>query len=110
MNNNWRLEERGIMRLSANSLAISLALLWGCSLFVVGLINLAAPAYGAEFLRGMGSLYPGFYHARTFWDVLLGTVYGFVDGAIGGWVLGWLYNRFVGSKQQSGVTHIGRAA
>jgi hypothetical protein len=98
------------MRLSARALAISFGILWGCSLFVVGLINLAAPGYGAEFLRGMGSVYPGFYHSRTFLDVLLGTVYGFVDGAVGGWIFGWLYNWFAGFKQQSGAARLDRAA
>jgi len=97
------------MRLSARALAISFGLLWGACLFVVGLINLAAPSYGADFLRGMGSVYPGFYHARTFLDVLLGTLYGIVDGAVGGWLLGWLYNYF-GPKQQSGATRLDRAA
>src|SRR5579862_7838149 len=98
------------MRLSAKSLAITSALLWGGCLCVVGLINLAAPAYGADFLRGVGSVYPGFYHSRTFLDVLLGTAYALVDGAIGGWIFGWLYNYFAGPKQQSGATRLDRAA
>ncbi len=98
------------MRLSANALAMSFGLLWGACLLIVGLINLAAPAYGAEFLRGMGSIYPGFYHARTFLDVLLGTLYGFVDGAIGGWLLGWLYNNFGAPGRQSSATRLDRAA
>ena len=97
------------MRLSARALAISFGLIWGGCLFLVGLINLAAPSYGADFLHGMGSVYPGFYHVRTFLDVLLGTVYGFIDGVIGGWILGWLYNYFV-PIQQSSATRLDRAA
>jgi len=97
------------MRLSVKALATSFGILWGACLFVVGLINLAAPAYGAEFLRGMGSVYPGFYHARTFLDALLGAVYGLIDGAIAGWIFGWLYNYF-SPKQDSNVTRINRAA
>ena len=84
------------MRLSAKALAIASGLLWGGCLFLVGIVNLAIPSYGADFLRGMGSVYPGFYSSRTFWDVLLGTVYGLVDGAIAGWLFGWLYNYFGG--------------
>ena len=97
------------MRLSAESLAISLGLLWGACLFIVGIINLAIPSYGVDFLHGMGSVYPGFYHTRNFLDVLLGGLYGLVDGAIGGWLLGWLYNCF-GPKPQSGASRLDRAA
>ena len=98
------------MRLSAKALAITSALLWGGCLLLLGLINLAAPSYGADFLRGMGSVYPGFYHSRTFADVLLGTLYGVVDGALAGWLFGWLYNYFAGPKQHAGVVHLDRAA
>jgi hypothetical protein len=97
------------MRLSVKALAMSFGLIWGACLFIVGLINLATPAYGADFLRGMGSVYPGFYHARTFLDVLLGTLYGLVDGAIGGWIFGSLYNWF-SPRQNSSATRLDRAA
>jgi hypothetical protein len=99
------------MRLSARALALTSGILWGGCLLIVGLINLVAPSYGADFLRGMGSIYPGFYSSRTVLDVLLGTVYGFIDGAIGGWLFCALYNHFVGPKQRSdNVTQLGRAA
>ena len=98
------------MRLSAKALALTSAFLWGGCLLVVGLINLVAPSYGADFLRGMGSVYPGFYHAHNFADVLLGTLYGAVDGVIGGWLFAWIYNHFVGPQTQSGATRLERAA
>lgn len=98
------------MRLSEKALAITSGLIWGCCLLLAGLINLAAPSYGVDFLRGMGSIYPGFFHARNIADVLLGTVYGFVDGAVAGWLIAWLYNCFAGPAQRSGATRIDRAA
>jgi len=98
------------MRLSTKALATAFGVLWGGCLLLVGFVNLAAPSYAADFLRGMGSIYPGFYHARTFWDVLLGTVYGLADGAIAGWILGWLYNHFVRPAQLSGTARLDRAA
>jgi hypothetical protein len=81
-----------VMRLSVQGLAWSGALLWGGCLLVLSLANLAVPAYGGAFLQGVGSVYPGFYHARSFADVLVGTMYGVVDGALGGALLAWLYN------------------
>jgi hypothetical protein len=98
------------MRLSAKALAITCGVLWGGCLFLVGIINLAAPSYGADFLRGMGSVYPGFYNSHNFADVLLGTLYGLVDGAVGGWIFGWLYNYFARPKMESGATRLDRAA
>jgi hypothetical protein len=98
------------MRLSAKALAVSFGILWGGCLFLVGLINLADPLFGADFLRGMASVYPGFYGLRTFWDVLLGTFYGLIDGAVGGWIFGWLYNYFARPKTESGTSHLDRAA
>jgi hypothetical protein len=98
------------MRLSVKGLAVTAGIIWGACLLLVGLINLAAPSYGADFLRGMGSIYPGFYRVHTFLDVLLGTVYGFVDGAIAGWLFGWLYNCFAGPARQSGTATLNRAA
>ena len=82
------------MRLSAKALALAMGILWGGCLLFVGLINLASPSYGVNFLAGTSSVYPGFHAARTFGDVLVGTGYGVVDGGIGGFLFGWLYNVF----------------
>lgn len=60
----------------------------------VGLIHMAAPSYGGEFLRVMNSVYPGADTAPTLWRVLLGTVYGLVDGAVAGGVFALLYDAF----------------
>lgn len=98
------------MRLSVRALAIASALVWGGSLLLVGLINLAAPSYGTEFLRGLSSVYPGFHAAHTFASVIIGTIYGLVDGFIGGSLFGWLYNCFAGSKLESGATRLNKAA
>jgi hypothetical protein len=83
------------MRLSLKSLAITCALLWGGCLFFVAVGNLAFPPYGAHFLQGVSSIYPGFHASGTIADVLVGTGYAIVDGGIGGFVFGALYNAFV---------------
>jgi hypothetical protein len=80
------------MQLSVKALSIVVGLLWGGAILVVGLVNLAAPSYGMAFLQGISSVYPGFHASRTFTDVLIGTGYALVDGAVGGLVFGWLYN------------------
>jgi hypothetical protein len=62
-------------------------------------MNLAAPSYGAEFLKVTASIYPGFHASRTFPDVLVGIAYGLLDGAVGGLLFAWLFNLFARPKQ-----------
>lgn len=80
------------MKLSLKGLSVACAIFWGGSLLLVGLVNLAVPGYGEPFLKLCDSLYPGFDNAHTFGSVIIGTLYGLVDGAIGGAIFGWIYN------------------
>jgi hypothetical protein len=82
------------MNISLKAISLSSAILWGCAMLLVGLIHMAAPSYGGDFLRIMSSVYPGADTVPTLARVLLGTVYGFVDGAIAGFFFGWLYRSF----------------
>ncbi len=88
------------MRLSLKAFAISAGLLWGGLILFVGLINLAAATYGVSFLQMASSIYPGFHNSRTVVDVLVGTAYGLVDGAIAGLIFVWLYNLIAGRLRQ----------
>ena len=63
-------------------------------MLLVGLINLANASYGSTFLSMMSSVYPGADTTRSIGRVLLGAVYGFVDGAIAGWLFAALYRLF----------------
>jgi hypothetical protein len=92
------------MKSSLKGVTLTCALLWGGCLLVVGLINLAEPSYGGHFLRMMSSVYPGADTARTLGRVLLGGVYGFVDGAVAGWLFAMLYRMFTahGAMQPGG--------
>jgi hypothetical protein len=92
-------ERRRIMRLSFKAIALSGALLWGGAILLVGLINLASPGYGLSFLQMTSSVYPGFHASHTIGSVIVGTIDGFVDGAIAGLLFAWLYNSFAGHSQ-----------
>ena len=62
-------------------------------MFLVSLANMIWPSYGQTFLDLMASLYPGYRATASIWHVIVGTLYGLVDGAICGAVFAWLYNR-----------------
>ncbi len=85
------------MRLSVKALALTVGILWAAAMFLATLTHLIRPGYAQQFLQVMASIYPGYHAGRMFGDVAVGTLYAFVDGAVCGAVLAWLYNRFAGS-------------
>ena len=40
----------------------------------------------------MASLYPGYTATASFGQVIIGALYGILDGAVAGAVFAWLYN------------------
>ncbi len=89
------------MRLSVRSMALAGGVMWGVlCMFLVGLGNMMWPGYGQGLLDLAASLYPGYEATPSFGQVLIGTFYGLLDGAIGGAIFAWLYNRF--AADQSG--------
>ena len=85
------------MKLNVGAMAVTVALVWGVlGVFLVGLANLIWPGYGQGLLDLAASVYPGYKATATFWQVIVGALYGMVDGAICGAVLAWLYNALAG--------------
>jgi hypothetical protein len=80
------------MKLNAKAFAITAALAWGGSIFVVALLNRFWGNYGVAYLNLAASLYPGF-HPGGMKAGIVGTLYGMLDGAVGGFVVAWLYNK-----------------
>ncbi len=84
--------QQAAMKLSPLAMGITVGLICGGAIFLVGLVALAAPGYGEALLSGIASIYPGFDNSGTFGDLLIGTLYFTFDGFCGGLVLAWLYN------------------
>jgi hypothetical protein len=82
------------MKFSLMAITLSSAVLWGLAMLLAGLLHLAVPSYGGEFLRMMSSVYPGVDTAPTLGRVLIGAIYGLADGAVAGWLFGLLYKAF----------------
>ncbi len=85
------------MKLSVKALAITAGGIWGACVLLVGLAHLAWPGYGTAFLGLVASIYPGFHPDHGLAAVVIGTLYALLDGAIGGAVSAWLYNKVVGA-------------
>jgi hypothetical protein len=84
------------MKLSLRALALTSGILWALALFLTGVINLIWRGYGGAFLKMMASIYPGYHATGSIGDLVVGTLYALLDGAICGLVFGWLYNFFIG--------------
>jgi hypothetical protein len=83
------------MKLDVKALALASAIVWGACVFLVALVNLFCGSYGQHFLEFLSSFYIGYHATRSIPELILVTVYAFLDGLIGGAVLAWLYNRMV---------------
>jgi len=83
------------MKLNVKAMAISFALFWGVlGMFLTGLANLIWPPYARAFLELMASIYPGYHAEASIGQVIVGTLYGLLDGAVGGVIFAWIYNHF----------------
>jgi hypothetical protein len=83
------------MKLHVTALALTAGLLWGGAILMVALANLAWPEYGRAFLDLTASIYPGYRPGTGMGSVITGTLYGLVDGTIGGAIFASLYNLLV---------------
>lgn len=78
-------------KLSPVGLGLSLGVLWGLSLFILGLVAYYY-TYGHPFVLAMGTVYLGY--EPTIKGSVLGGIIGFLDAFITGFLIAWLYNLF----------------
>lgn len=83
------------MRLNPKALLLASGILWMAAFFITGVGNLIWPEYGRAFLQIWASVYPGYHATRSVGDLIVGTIYAFVDAAVMGLLFGWLYNTFI---------------
>ena len=77
------------MKLDASRLGIALGIVCGAGCLVLGWAA-AAFGWGTPIVELAGTLYIGF--APTLAGGLIGAVWGFADGLIGGLLIAWIYN------------------
>lgn len=84
------------MRLSIKGLTLAGGIMWALGILVVGILNIIFSEYGGEFLKLMASVYPGYKASGEIVDVIVGTLYAWLDGAAAGFIFALLYNAFIG--------------
>ena len=79
-------------KLNPMAAGLAFGILWAAGVLIIGLIA-TYNGYGSEMIDALGTVYLGL--DKTLAGVLIGTVWGFVDAFIGGYLMVWLYNKFV---------------
>ena len=75
--------------LNAKNFGLACGIIWAFAIFDLGIM--AHYGWGAEMQSVVASLYIGY--SATFLGSLLGALWAFVDGFVGGYVFVWLYNK-----------------
>ena len=78
-------------KLKVKALAISLGVLWSLAILSLSIIAMMSENYLHNVVEFFSSIYLGY--SLSFTGILIGMVWAFIDAAIGGWFLAWLYNK-----------------
>lgn len=88
------------MRFNIAALALTAGLFWGGAILLVEIANLIWPGYGVAFLQLVASIYPGYDPGGGLGEFVVGALYGLVDGAVGGAIFAWIYNKLAGKLSE----------
>jgi hypothetical protein len=81
------------MKLSPGRFGCAVSTVWSLCVFGAGLLNLATQTYGAEFLKLLSTIYPGYTYGKWgFGGIIVVTLYAALDAWIMGALLAWFYN------------------
>ena len=78
-------------KLNVKALGLTLGIVWASGIFLMGLTS-TFTNWGLDFFTLMGSVCIGY--SNTFGGTLIGTIWGFCDGAVCGALIAWIYNKF----------------
>jgi hypothetical protein len=81
-------------RLNKKGLAVALGTSWAICMLFAGWASIFG--WGTKFVEVMSSIYIGY--KPTFLGGIIGAVWGFIDGAIGGLIIAIVYNTVIKKK------------
>lgn len=77
-------------KIHAVRLGLAGGVLCAALMFIFSIISMYS-GYAGEWMMAMDSIYPGYM--LSWGGAFLGAIYGFIDGFVGLYLLGWIYNR-----------------
>jgi len=87
-------KDKSTNRFSAWRLALTLGIVWGVGLGMLGAVTTYTETYGHRLIEVLGSIYWGY--DSTWRGALVGTGWGFLDAFIGTLIAAWIYRRLGG--------------
>lgn len=81
-------------KLNVKALGLTFGIVWATGIFIMGITS-TFMNWGWNFVALMGSVYVGYN--STIGGTLIGTIWGFCDGAVCGSLIAWLYNKLSNS-------------
>lgn len=84
------------MKLSVKAFMLTFGIFWALVVFLPGLGGLLWKGYGSVWSQAFASVYPGYQASGSFGDLIVGTLYALVDGAVSGLVFVSIYNFLAG--------------
>ena len=79
----------GMEKLNVKALAVGIGVLWAIYVLFIGWV--AAFGWGKELVTVLSSLYIGY--SASFVGGIIGGIWAFIDGAIAGAIIAWVYNK-----------------
>mgnify|MGYP001220481444 CR=1 FL=1 len=80
------------MVIESKRASLAFGALWATVMFAVGLVRLVLTDYGQPFVEVMASIYPGYSGHGTFFEAIIGALYGGLGGSVLGFTLAWFYS------------------
>ncbi|MCX6989281.1 MAG: bacteriophage holin [Chlamydiae bacterium] len=84
------MKEEKYQKISNISLALAIGIVWGGFALLAGWCSILG--WGIPFVKTMGGMYVAY--ASSFWGGIIGGIWAFIDGFIGGLLISILYNIF----------------
>lgn len=78
-------------KLDVRAFGLACGIVWGAAMLLLGLLNIFC-TWGSGIEAVMATLYLGY--RATLLGSIIGGIWGFVDGGVGGLIFAWMYNKF----------------
>lgn len=78
-------------KLDPKALAFAIGISWASGIFFLGILSMFG--IGNHIVEIISNVYIGY--SSTVKGIIIGTIWAFLDGAIGGLIIAWIYNLFV---------------